>query len=367
MAWLGITDDTVKLQSVIIAAASAGKIVCIDVGTYRITETLFIPKSSKIVGEGCPVIMSSGTFFASINSPQAVVQVGNPGDSDIVELSDFIISTQGSQPGAVLIKWNLSSPSGTPFGMWDVHARIGRFAGSSLSVSQYPTSTVYTALKCYGTCMSMHVTKSASGLYTENACFWVADHDVDDPNLTQFNVYIGRGLYMESTAGSFWLWGASSEHYQRFQYSIANTKNIFMGFIQTETPYYQPTPNARLPFPKNNTLNDNFDVSCPSDWPANCALAYGLRVLASSNILVYGAGLYSFFNTHSTSCSNVSATTKCQKSIFLYDAAKTTGLGVYNLNTVGSQSVVVRDTTSPKGYQDNVNSYPSTIVLFKNA
>jgi glucan 1,3-beta-glucosidase len=86
-----------------------------------------------------------------------------------------------------------------------------------------------------------------------------------------------------------------------YQYQFANTQNIFAGFMQTETPYYQPSPPAPAPFTVNTALNDpDFSSSC-NGQSGNCAEAWGLRVLNSKNILVYGAGLYSFFNNYDAS------------------------------------------------------------------
>lgn len=365
----GVTDDTTALQNVINSAASAGKIVFVDAGTYRVTKTILIPKGSKVVGESYSVIMSSGTFFTDINNPQVVVQVGNDGDTGIVEWSDMIVSTQGAQPGAILIKWWLASTTGSPSGMWDVHTRIGGFAGSKLQVGQCPTTPSSAAINsnCVAAYMSMHIARSAAALYLENVWLWTADHDVDDPNLTQITVYSGRGLYVSSTAGNIWLVGTAVEHHALYQYQLALTQNIFMGQIQTETPYYQPNPSAQSPFPVNPSLQDpNFGTSCPAGSPANCALAWGLRVVASTNIFVYGAGLYSFFNNYSISCSNAGAGSKCQNAIFNYDSAVTTGLYIYNLNTIGSVSMVQRDGTSLAKYSDNVNVYPSTIAFFRS-
>ena len=121
----GVTDDTAALQHVIDLAAYLHKIVFFDFGVYKVTRTLRIPTGSKIVGEAFPIIMSSGRFFADVNSPQPVVQVGRPGDKGSVEWSDMVVSTQGSQAGAILIEINLESPSGSPSGLWDVHTRIG--------------------------------------------------------------------------------------------------------------------------------------------------------------------------------------------------------------------------------------------------
>jgi glucan 1,3-beta-glucosidase len=203
----GVTDDTTALQNCINNASTAGTVVYFDSGTYRITNTLVFPAGSKIVGEAYPIIMSSGNFFNDMNNPKPVVQVGNPRQSaSPVEWSDMIVSTQGAQAGAIGIEFNLAT-SGAPSGLWDVHVRIGGFAGSNLQASQCPTTpgspTVNEA--CIGAYMLMHVTASASNLYMENTWLWTADHDIDSSDNTQITIYSGRGLYIESTAGSFWL------------------------------------------------------------------------------------------------------------------------------------------------------------------
>lgn len=40
----------------------------------------------------------------------------------------------------------------------------------------------------------------------EQNWFWTADHDIDDSSNTQITIFSGRGLYVESTAGTFWLY-----------------------------------------------------------------------------------------------------------------------------------------------------------------
>lgn len=65
------------------------------------------------------------------------------------------------------------------------------------------------------------------------------------------------------------------------------------------TRYYQPTPKATVPFSPIADRNDpNFSVFCAGKSDS-CNLAWGLRVLNSVSVLVYGAGLYSFFNNYS--------------------------------------------------------------------
>jgi glucan 1,3-beta-glucosidase len=152
--------------------------------------------------------MSSGSFFNDMNNPKPIVQVGNAGSSGLVEWTDMIVSTQGTQAGAVGIEWNLATPtSGPPSGLWDVHVRVGGFAGSNLQTSQCPKTPGRSNvnLGCIGTFMSMHVTASASNLYLENVWLWTADHDIDDQANTQLTIYSGRGLNIESSTGNFWL------------------------------------------------------------------------------------------------------------------------------------------------------------------
>ena len=239
----GATDDTVALQNAINAAKSQGKILYVDHGDYVVTSTIYIPAGSKIVGEAYSVILSSGAFFNKQNDPKPVVRVGNIGETGSVEWSDMIVSTRGQQYGAILIQYNLQSPAGTPSGMWDVHTRIGGFAGSNLQKAQCiktPATTVTSsnlAQQCVSGFMSMHISKAAAGLYAENVWLWVADHDVEDPALTQITIYAGRGLLDESANGPIWLVGTAVEHHSRYQYQFANAKNVFQGQVRSHNPF----------------------------------------------------------------------------------------------------------------------------------
>ncbi|KAI9763844.1 MAG: hypothetical protein M1840_009028 [Geoglossum simile] len=205
----GNTDDTTALQATINNAATSGDIVFFDAGTYKITDTLYIPRGSKLVGEASPVIMSSGSKFADMDSPRAVVAVGKTGEEGAVEC--MIVSTHGAQAWAILIQWNLTTPASAPSGMWDVHTRVGGFKGSEFQDSQCPTTpnTVVGAnsvvKSCIGAFMMMHIAPSASGLYLENVWHWTADHDLDDPALVRITVYSSRGLHVESGKDNIWL------------------------------------------------------------------------------------------------------------------------------------------------------------------
>jgi glucan 1,3-beta-glucosidase len=239
----GKADDTAALNAAILQAKKEDKILYVDAGYYMVSSTIYIPAGSKIVGEALSsVILSSGPYFNDIANPKPVVQVGKQGEQGCLEWSDMFVSTQGTQAGAILIEYNLYAPN-EPAGLWDVHARIGGFAGSGLQNEQCPKTpgakvTADTLnKKCLAAYMTMHVTKWASNLYMENNWFWVADHDLDDTlnNNTQITLYAGRGLLVESLQGKLWLYGTAVEHHVKYEYQFVDTKDVFMGQVQTET------------------------------------------------------------------------------------------------------------------------------------
>ena len=358
----GRTDDTSALQNAINSATSAGNVLFIDGGTYIVTSTLKVPAGAKIAGEFLTsVIMSSGSFFNDQSNPRPVVQVGNAGDTGVVQMVDLIVSTQGAQAGATLIEWNLAS-SGTPSGMWDVHTRIGGSTGSNLQLGQCPTSAQPSS-GCTAAFMSIHITKSAAGLYMENNWFWTADHDIDDAGNTQISVFTGRGMLIESSSGTIWLSGTGVEHHALYQYQLSGTQDIYLAQAQTETPYYQPNPSAPTPFNVVSSLNDpNFASSC-SGQSGNCANAWGFRALNTKSVYMYGGGFYSFFNHYSTACSNQGGSENCQTNIV--DIESSSDINIYNLNTVGTTNMATVNGKAVAKYSDNINVFPDTVALFR--
>jgi hypothetical protein len=68
--------------------------------------------------------------------------------------------------------------------------------------------------------------------------------------------------------------------------------------IQTESPYFQAIPNPPEPFkdavgalPGDPAYRCSAGETCDSSW--------ALRILNSSDIMIHGAGLYSWFDTYS--------------------------------------------------------------------
>ncbi|KAF2855299.1 glycoside hydrolase family 55 protein [Plenodomus tracheiphilus IPT5] len=368
----GKTDDTESLNAAIMQAKNEGKILFIDAGFYKVTGTIYVPPSSKIVGEALgSVILSAGEYFNDMESPKVVLQIAQPGEQGTVELSDLFVSTQGQQKGAILIEYNLAS-YGEPSGLWDVHTRIGGFAGSDLQTKQCIKTPDIEATAdnlvqdCIAAFMAMHITKFGTGLYLENNWFWTADHDLEaSNNNTQISIYAGRGLHVESQRGVLWLYGTAVEHHVKYEYQFVDTRNVFMGQIQTETAYYQPNPDATVPFPTVPSLHD--PVFTPStNSSINAASGWGLRILRSNNILGYGVGLYSFFDNYNTSCNAVNAGATCQTRILSIEGERMSyDIGLINVNTVGTTQMITRDGVDLASNVDNNSTFVDTINVFR--
>ncbi|EEU40448.1 uncharacterized protein NECHADRAFT_32673 [Fusarium vanettenii 77-13-4] len=362
-------DDTQALNALFNYTAASGLIAYLDAGYYMVTDTIYIPPNAKIVGEAlASIIMGTGPNFQDVENPRPVVQVGRPGDVGQIEWSDTIVSTRGATAGAILIQYNLYSP-GLPSGMWDVHTRIGGFAGTYLQVSECPalkaTDTVQP--KCVAAYMSLHITAYAGGLFTENCWYWVADHDLEDQKYQRVTIYAGRGVLVEARRGRIWLSATGSEHHVLYQYQLVNTRDVYMGHVQTEEAYFQPRPVAQYPFPLVPILSDpDFGADCQNDpVPAGCNMGWGMRVMNSSNVVIYGAGLYSFFNNYNDSCASNKSPEFCQERILSF-AGYNEGTRVLGLSTVGTRIMLERDGVDWVEAIQNNSTFADTLALYQS-
>ena len=136
-----------------------------------------------------------------------ILQVGRPGERGAAQLVNFILSTRGPQPGAVLLEWNMHDREALDYrgecGIWNVHFRIGGADGTLMGPSNCPRGDGSTApaSQCSGVYLMMHVTSMAS-IYMENVWGWLADHDLDRG--AQLNLYSARGFLCESQ-GPVWM------------------------------------------------------------------------------------------------------------------------------------------------------------------
>lgn len=342
----GHTDDTAAIQNVF-NQYSGCRIIFFDAGTYYITNTISIPAGTQIVGEAWSVILAGGSAFQNQNSPQVAVQAGAAGSTGLMEISDMIFSTAGPAPGAILLEWNVHDPSGQQgaAGLWDTHIRLGGAAGTNMQASQCPAGSVNA--NCQAAFLGIHLT-SGSSAYFEGTWVWTADHDLDAGNSAQISVFTGRGVLSQS-AGPVWLIGTASEHAALYQYNLAGAQNHWIGFVQTETPYYQPVPPAPAPYSSTSVYSD------PS-FSSSVNMAWGMWVQNSYSIILFGAGFYSFFQNYAQSCLN---TWNCQSQIFNIDSVST--ITVYSLSTVGvtyqlsvSLTGVVNESSNQDGFQETL-------------
>ena len=361
----GVADDTAAIQA-LFDSAGPNDIVYFDHGAYLITRTVKVPKNIKITGEIWPLIMAGGnSSFQDQSNPQPVFQVGQPGDTGSVEMSDLIFETMGPQPGAILVEWNVAQAFQASSGMWDVHFRIGGTAGTKLqsnTCSKNPNTIAPANPACEGAFMLLHVTKQAT-IYMENVWAWVSDHELDLSDHSQINIFNGRGIFIESAQGPVWMYGTSAEHSVLYNYQVANASNVYMALIQTETPYFQSNPNAITPFTVNSAYADpNFSSTCGSYNDSLCPKSWGLRIVGCTDVLVYGAGLYSFFDNYGQDCL---ATESCQDNMVSLEGNKAVSL--FGLNTKAATNMVTLDGTSAAVDKDNRNDFCATIAKFSNA
>lgn len=337
----GTGDQTEAINRVL--SAHVGSVIVFPAGVYLVQGTVKVPTGSKITGELWPQIMGTGSFFMDEKNPKAMVQVGRKGDKGSVEISGMLFTVRGATAGCIMMEWNVHEDSQGSAAMWDSHFRIGGATGSDLSLKDCPRDA--TNDKCKAASMLLHVTTESSG-YFENIWAWTADHDLDTPvggadttSATQISVFTARGILIESQ-GPTWLYGTSSEHHQMYQYQLSGAKNVYLGHLQTETPYYQPSPDATSPFKQSSVFADDpLYQDCVQGSNATCTEAWALRVLNSTDVFVYGAGFYSFFSSYKQGCLKGE---NCQQR--LVDIGYTQGLWMFNTFTKGATEVI-----SPQG------------------
>ncbi|CAG2116886.1 unnamed protein product, partial [Medioppia subpectinata] len=350
----GVTDDTAAITRALSKWAGC-KVIYFPAGDYVVTDTVLVPAGSRLIGEVWSVIMATGNKFADANNPRPVFQVGKPGEKGIAEISEMLFSTEGSVPGAIMLQINLKESVQGGVGIWDTHFRIGGGKGTRLQSSNCAKGGPMRP-ECQGAFVMLHVAETGSAL-VDNMWAWVADHDLDGP--TQVSLYNGRGVHIESKEGPVWLYGTSSEHSVFYQYNIANAKNVMMGMIQTETPYYQAYPAAPEPYKPLAKWNDP-DYSHCEKGSVTCPMAWGLRIVNSEHVYVYGAGLYNFFQNYDQGCLT---TEHCQDNMLSIEKSPK-NVFIYNLNTKASDNMVTVDGQSKAKQADNRASFCSTIAGF---
>ncbi|EPS36638.1 hypothetical protein H072_9858 [Dactylellina haptotyla CBS 200.50] len=297
----GVTDDTVKVQQALDQAASTSALLFIDYGIYLVTKTLTVHPGTRIVGEAWPKIMASGTFFTNSASPQPVLKIGQPGDQGLVEIQDIVVTAKGGSSGAISYQWNLkgATQNGDMSGMWDAHSIIGAQPFSNLEPHQCAHNSASTSIRrqCIGAFMHIHLSRSSAFAYLENTYFASAAYQntyTTQPS-SPLSIYVGRGVFIDGSAGSHFLSAVSADNSIMYQYQIVNSANVFASMLQGTNPSFQPNPMAPAPFTTNTAWSDpDFGAMCGHKTGvelAKCAKAFGLRIVNSDNVVIYSTAL----------------------------------------------------------------------------
>ncbi|CAK7207877.1 hypothetical protein SEUCBS139899_010692 [Sporothrix eucalyptigena] len=342
----GSSDNTKAVQDFFNKYGDGGKVIYVDAGTYLLSDIVSVPKDAKIVGETWAQFAATGSKFSDPKNPRVMLKVGNSGRHG--RRRSHGVNVHGKSAGAAAL--------------WDVHARVGGAAGTGLTPDECPPITSGTnPSRCQAASMLLHVTKDASG-YFDNMWLWVADHMIDHGALPTAPSSSG-GLSQVS------LYGTASEHSVFYQYNFKDARNIFTTMLQSESPYYQPTPQPPAPFEAAvGAIGGDPDYShCKSGKGGDldgCDSSWAVIMTGCSNLHVGSAGTYSWFSTYSQNCVDNQT---CQKALWQvkdnYD-----GVRLQNIISTGAKNVMAAD---GKGVlaSDNmgITSHPewSHIALFR--
>jgi glucan 1,3-beta-glucosidase len=171
-------------------------------------------------------------------------------------------------------------------------------------------------------------------------------------------------VLIESTKGPVWGWGTSSEHSVLYNYQIANSSAVYLALIQTETPYFQGNPTATTPFTVNKAFYDpDFAATCGAAGGPACDRAWGLRIIDSTDVFLYGGGLYSFFDNYDQTCLK---TQSCQDNMVSVEGSGSK-VHLFGLSTKASTNMLTFNGRSLALDKDNRNNFCATLAFFSSA
>ncbi|KAI1447555.1 glycoside hydrolase family 55 protein [Annulohypoxylon stygium] len=355
----GKADDTASLQAIINKHAGC-KVLFFPYGIYLVTDTLVFPPGSRVFGEAWSAISATGSKFINPGSPIPMIKVGELGDVGIAQFNDMLFTVENVLPGCTLLEVNMAGEKPGDVGFWNTHFRVGGAADSQIQTKCGPGVTTDPA-QCKAAFMLAHFTASSSA-YVDNMWGWTADHDldgVDNPLTNPQYISVGRGVLIESTKPS-WFIGFSSEHNTLYEVNINGAENVFVGFQQSETPYWQGgnsslrAPNPWVPV----ALDSDPDFSWCAAGDAHCRMSIYQRISSSRDLSLYAGGFWTFFNANKACDAGVS----CQTDAVRID--NSTDLSYFGLGVNHVGNLVVQDdrpavtsTENKGGWFANVAAY----------
>ncbi|KAM7220344.1 hypothetical protein V8F06_004310 [Rhypophila decipiens] len=209
------------------------------------------------------------------NVPYAITVNSNAAQRPAITIENLVV--EGNTPSIVLVDGGETILAGTTggavtIGSWAMGRRYTNIDGSGSSVTgpinprpNKPTALLDSSGKIF-TRSKPQYENHGTGSFVSVADFGavgdgtgdqsaainaalagangrIVDHDLDIVEQTRCNIFVARGLLVETTE-PVWLWGGASEHAVLYQYNFHHASNIFIAHMQTESPYFQPTPDA---------------------------------------------------------------------------------------------------------------------------
>jgi hypothetical protein len=295
----GDKDDTQALQAAIQTAATKGKIAFLPFGIYKVTDTLYIPPGTELVGEAWSTISGYGDAFGDESKPTPVVMVGKEGETGTAHIQDMRFTVGQQSPGAIIVQVNMAGSTPGDVAIYNSLVTIGGTRDTEISCEIEDN--------CAVAYLGVHLSATSSA-YIDNMWSWVADHATDNSTKGTRTAAKG-GMLVEATKGT-WIVGLGSEHYWLYQLSYHNAKNVFTSFFQSETNYNQNADATPPPAPFTPTEADA-DFSWCSGDDGTCYMGPAQYwSTGNENIYHYAAGSWNFFNGEQASMNVISTSVK---------------------------------------------------------
>jgi len=320
-------------------------------GTYLVTSTIRIPPGSRLIGEAWSAISAVGAYFSDASNPRPMVQVGEPGEVGVAQISDMLFTVADILPGCILVEVNMASSQPGDVGFWNAHFRVGGAAGSVVETGCTNVDT-----PCKAAFLLLHLTPTTSA-YIEDMWGWTADHDLDGENSQ--TIATGRGALVASQS-AVWLVGTAFEHNTLYQYNLVNAANVYIGMQQSETPYWQGVGSPALapaPWTPDARYDDPTFSNCDVD-DANCRMAWYQRISSGHDLYVYGSGFWTFFNNLGA-CLGVSGTCQTNAAELVNGPDR---LFWWNLNTRGVLNLVIDEGQVLATMNNNLGSWGAVVA-----
>lgn len=353
----GRTDDTEALNAILLKNAGECKITYIPFGVYRVSDTLFVPVGTRMVGEAWAVISGYGDAFKNPRQPRAVVQLGRPGDVGVIEIQDMRFAAGEILPGAKILEINAAGAQPGDVGLWNTIVTVGGTAETTISNS----CTSQDPKDCMAAFMVMHLTNSSSA-YIENFWGWTADHNLDSESLLTI-ISTGRGILVEATQGT-WLTGTGSEHHWLYNYNFHKAENVYAGLLQTESPYMQGSgeyEKAPAPWFAYAQYGDPDFSWCSTD-DDKCRSALATNIDGGSNIALYNSAAWAFFDGSWNGLYNEPCEGKCQSNMMRV-VGSPHNLVWYSIGTRMTDVMILdgktnpTETSHPGGWEGIIQAY----------